>query len=89
MLGIGWVMFWKAIAVSVAGAIAWQWDAFKTRRNGEGVVLRQDKRTGVYRPSDWPERFEKWCRRLIYFVAALFCTFSVLFIGSLLYSKYF
>lgn len=60
MLGIGWLMFWKALIVSAGVAALDAWALFKRRRIEKGIPLKF--KDGVYRPSNWPERAERITR---------------------------
>ena len=58
-MDLGEVMFWKAIVLAIGVLIAERWYAFKKKRNDYGIPLKQDAKTGTYKPDDWPERLER------------------------------
>lgn len=52
-MGIGAVMFGKAIVIAVWIIIVERWDAYRKRRHETGLPLKQNRKTGVYEVSDW------------------------------------
>lgn len=76
MLSIGWVMFWKAIALACAGAALDYYRRRRTAYRAQGMELRPDKR-GVYVPSDPYSRLEWWLRRAAWVLIPPFIAYGV------------
>jgi hypothetical protein len=88
MLSLGWLVFFKALVVTLWAATVEVWQAFRKRRAEMGLPLRQD-RTGVYVPRDWAETVERTVRtigRVIMVIGAI-CSVTVLSIWA--YVKFF
>lgn len=83
MLGIGWVMFWKAAAVSIAVALGEAWRRYRKRRSEQGLPLKPNRKTGIYQVSDWTERVERYARRawsgLLVLVVVWWIVLAILF----------
>ncbi len=57
-MGIGFVMFGKAVVLGLWAVLVSLWKHWKARRNERGIPLRYDKRRSSYVADDWPERVE-------------------------------
>lgn len=66
-MGIGWVMFWKAVIVGLFSIFSGWWAGQKAKRR---LTLRQDKR-GVYVPDNRLERIERFVIRATWTGVAL------------------
>lgn len=73
-MGIGWVMFGKAIVLAIAIFIGERWKAFRKRRSEQGLPMRKNRK-GVYVVFDWAAVVERtavrvWNMHLDFFIVA-------------------
>ena len=73
-MGVGLVMFLKAMVVAIAVAI---WDAWLVLKKRKMMNLRQDPKTGRYVPDYRWQRVEDWARRIFWTAFIIFNIFAV------------
>ena len=77
MLGIGWVMFGKAIVVAVWVVIVERWQAYRRRRRQDGLPLKYSRKHGIYVVSDWTANVDRgavWMRNSAYAIGFILWT---------------
>jgi hypothetical protein len=84
VLSIGWVMFWKALGLSVWAILAARWQAAKERRRAAGLELKLDRRTGIYTPHCPFTRAERIVSRTLWVVGVPLGLYAVLVVYLIL-----
>lgn len=70
-MNLGLVMFGKAVIIGIAVIALERWQSFKKQRIEAGIELKLNPKTGRYEPSNWPETFEFWFKRIFWTAVAL------------------
>lgn len=85
-MSIGFIMFGKALILSIWGGIVESWFAYRKRRAVEGLPLRKNAQ-GVYVPRDWAADVEAFVRGLGRFIVVVGIVNLVVLMTLLAYRK--
>lgn len=77
-VSIGWVMFWKALVVTVWAVLVERWQAAKRKRQSSGIEMRYNKRSNTYVEYCPYQRAEKRLRLAVWIVGVPLALYALL-----------